>query len=288
MAVGVNRYYWSQCVDIQIYRPASYLLITWLYMKTSAIKNTGIPFKALLPIVLLLNACNHHQDWVKVDHPGSLELINMGYDDYEGNRVRVTKAHDKIFLSYLEIKGPTFFSTYLLENTEVKEGESVLDMGTGSGIQAVYAAEKASHVLAVDIVERAVRNTMINARLHGVEDKITARKSDLFNNINPDEKFDVIISNIPFPWDEKSQQYWRLQERFFNDVGKHLNPGGRIYFLSGLLENLPHTRELVEENNLKIMRINMTFIEDEKYGYELFTYLIERSPETPGKKNIEN
>jgi release factor glutamine methyltransferase len=246
-------------------------------------------FKTLLVIVfLLLAGCNHHQDWVKVDHPGSLELINMGYDEHEGNPVRVTKAHDKIFLSYLEIKGPSLISTYLLENTEVKEGESVLDMGTGSGIQAIYAAKKASHVLAVDIVERSIRNTMINARLHGVEDKITARKSDLFNNIRPDEKFDVIISNIPFPKNEKTQDNWKLQERFFRDVGNHLTPDGRIYFLSGLLDNLPHTRELVEKNNLKIVKINMTYVENEKLGYELFTYLIKRAPATSSNKDNES
>lgn len=242
----------------------------------------------LLHAILLLVGCSHNQDWVKVEHPGSLELINMGYDEHEGNKVRVTRAHDKIFLSYLEINGPSFFSTYLLENTEVKQGESVLDMGTGSGIQAVYAAENASHVLAVDIVERAVRNTQINARLHGLENKITARKSDLFDNIRSDEKFDVIISNIPFPWDEKSQEHWDIQERFFRDVGQHLNPNGRIYFLSGLMDNLPRTKQLVEKNNLKIMKANMVFIEDEKYGYELIIYQIKHSQASQDNDDRKN
>lgn len=244
-------------------------------------------FKILLAI-LVLSGCSNNQNWVKVDHPGNLELITMGYADHGEDKVRVTKAHDKIFLSLIDIKGPSFFSTYLLENTEVKEGETVLDMGTGSGIQAIYAAENASHVLAVDIEERAIRNAMINARRHGVEDKITVRKSDLFNNIMPEEKFDVIITSIPFPWDENSQGFWKLQERFFNDVGNHLNPDGRIYFLSGLLDNLPYTRELIEKNNLKIVKMSMVFIDDKKYKYEMFTYTIKRATDILGKKDNES
>lgn len=244
-----------------------------------------ISFKALtLLLLLLLASCSHNQNWFKIDHPGNLELVNMGYDDHEGETVRVTKAHDKVFISYLETKGPSLISVYLLEHTEVKKGETVLDMGTGSGIQAIYAAENASHVLAVDIDEKAVRNAMLNAKLHGVEDKITFRKSDLFNNVRPDEKFDVIISNIPFPWDEKTQHYWKLQERFFSDAKKHLNHGGRIYFLSGLLDNLPRTRELVEQNNLKIARMNMAFNEDKWYTPEIIIYQFEHIPESPGNK----
>ena len=243
-----------------------------------ACMNNKMIIKALLPLLLLLlTGCSHNQNWARIDHPGSLDLINMGNENFGDEVVRITKAHDKIFLSFYDIYGPSFFSTFLLENTEVKKGETVLDMGTGSGIQAIYAAENASHVLAVDITERAIKNTLLNAKRHGVEDKISVRKSDLFNNISPDEKFDVIISNIPFPWDEKSQGHWKLQERFFNDVGKHLNPDGRIYFLSGLLDNLPYTRELVEKNNLKIVKMNMVYIDNLKYQYEMFTYLIKRA-----------
>ena len=62
----------------------------------------------------------------------------------------------------------------------------------------MYAAEKTNHVLAMDIDDIALENTLINARYHNVDNKISVRQSDLFNALEPDEKFDVIFSSIPY------------------------------------------------------------------------------------------
>ena len=235
---------------------------------------------AMLMTVFVVAACSHNPMWVNViTHPGKYELIRMGHKQVDEDFLRVTKAHDKIFYSYPDVLGPTFFSVYLLEHTEIHNNESVLDVGAGSGIQAVYAAEKASHILATDIDDAALKNTLINARRHGVEDKISVRKSDLFNALKSDEKFDVIISSIPYAWNEKTQNNWTLQQRFFLDVGKYLNPNGRIYFLTGLLDNLPRTKKLIEDNKLKIMRTHMAY--DIHQNLEPVVYVIQHAPLSP-------
>ena len=176
--------------------------------------------------------------------------------------------------------GSDLSSTYLLEHTEIQKGESVLDIGTGTGIQAIFAAEKASRVVAMDIDEHAIKNTQLNASRLGVSDKITTRKSDLFNALKPGEKFDVIISSIPYAWGAETRGNWKLHERFFRDAVKHLNPNGRIYFLTGLLRNLAHTRGLIRKNNLRIMRVNMFYDIDK--DLEPIVYKIKHKP--PVKK----
>ena len=230
-------------------------------------------------MVFVVAACSHNPMWVNVAHPGDYELIRMGLTRVGGDMFSVTKAHDKTFYSHPNVLGPTFFSVYLLQHTDIQQGESVLDVGAGSGIQAVYAAEKANHILATDIDDVALKNTLLNARRHGVEDKISVRKSDLFNALKPDEKFDVIISSIPYAWNEGTQGNWKLQQRFFLDAGKHLNPNGRIYFLTGLLDNLPRTKELIENNNLKIMRTHMAY--DIYQNLEPIVYVIQHTPVAP-------
>ena len=67
-----------------------------------------------------------------------------------------------------------------LEDT-VKAGDTVFDIGTGTGILAIAAAKLgASHVTAVD----------------GVEDKLTIANSDLLAAIPQGEKADVVVANL--------------------------------------------------------------------------------------------
>lgn len=226
-------------------------------------------------ISALLVGCTQLQQGEKINHPGKYELIKYGYKQIGNERFRITKVHDRIFYSYQRILGPTFFSLYLLEHTHINPGESVLDVGAGSGIQAIFAADKASHVLATDIDQLALKNTLLNARRFNIEHKIAVRKSDLFNALKPDEVFDVIIASIPYAWDEKTQHFWGLQERFFVDVGKHLKPDGRIYFLTGWLENLQRTRDFIKKNNLRIVSLKMDYAHGHKL--EPIVYVIKHA-----------
>lgn len=78
-------------------------------------------------------------------------------------------------------------------------GKSVLDMGTGSGIQAIRAVKAgAQNVTAVDISTAAVSCALKNSLLNKCGEKMIIQQGDLFENIDIKEKFDVIIANLPF------------------------------------------------------------------------------------------
>ena len=197
--------------------------------------------------------CSTYKNNIAITHPGSYEYIKYDPKMIGGRLMRVTKIHNKIIYSYQRVYGPSIFTPFLLEHTIINEGESVLDIGTGTGVQAVFAAEKASHVLATDIDKQALENTIFNARQYGVESKVFVLKSDLFNEIPPNKKFDVIIASIPYPWNKETQHHWKLHERFFGDVGIHLNPNGRIYYITGLLKNIPRIKKLIEINRKNLI-----------------------------------
>ncbi|MEM3865885.1 MAG: methyltransferase [Candidatus Bathyarchaeia archaeon] len=88
-------------------------------------------------------------------------------------------------------------SKFLVKKLIVKRGDYVLDLGTGSGIQAIFAAEKARKVVAIDINPKSILCVKINAKLNNVENKIEARKGDLFTPVK-NEKFNLIIFNMPY------------------------------------------------------------------------------------------
>ena len=95
----------------------------------------------------------------------------------------------------------------LVENAEniLKniEQPKVLEIGVGSGIISVMLALliKDIEIISVDINDKALELAKSNAIKHGVEDKITFIKSDLFTNV-PDVKFDMVISNPPYIADD--------------------------------------------------------------------------------------
>ena len=74
-------------------------------------------------------------------------------------------------------------------------GESVIDMGTGSGILAIGAAFMGAHdVLAIDIDPDAVRVAGENVRLNHVSDRITVQQGNLLERV--DAVCDICVANI--------------------------------------------------------------------------------------------
>src|SRR5215210_7888664 len=74
--------------------------------------------------------------------------------------------------------------------------ESVLDVGTGGGIQALLAAAHAERVVATDVCPRALNFAEMNARLNGIEN-IEFRVGSFFEPAG-EEQFDLIVANPPF------------------------------------------------------------------------------------------
>jgi ribosomal protein L11 methyltransferase len=72
----------------------------------------------------------------------------------------------------------------------------VLDLGSGSGILAIAAvALGAESVLATDTEEMAVKASIENAALNGMQDQITVRPGSI-EAVGRDGPFDVILANI--------------------------------------------------------------------------------------------
>ncbi|MBI3977924.1 MAG: methyltransferase [Chloroflexi bacterium] len=76
-------------------------------------------------------------------------------------------------------------------------GASVLDLGTGSGVIAIFAGRWARRVVAVDLNPAAVRCARANVLLAGLESIVEVRHGDLFEPV-AGERFDLVVFNPPY------------------------------------------------------------------------------------------
>ena len=107
-----------------------------------------------------------------------------------------------------------------------------LDVGTGSGIGAIFAARLGYRVVGVDINPEAVRCARINVLLNDLDELVEIRPGDLFAPV-AGQRFDLVVFNPPFfrgvPTDQLDQA-WRAPdviERFADGLGQVLRPGGQ-------------------------------------------------------------
>ncbi|UCC59102.1 MAG: tRNA (adenine(22)-N(1))-methyltransferase TrmK [Candidatus Bathyarchaeum sp.] len=155
--------------------------------------------------------------------------------------------------------------TFLIaQQVRAEEGDAVLDMGTGCGILAVLAAEKAKRVVAVDINPYAIDCAIKNAELNSVKEKIDFRQGDLFQPIKPTETFSLIFFNAPYlpsePHEERSwigkawaggQDGRKIIDRFVMDAPNFLVDGGRIQLVQSSRSDVNRTLTAFDEMNLK-------------------------------------
>lgn len=116
----------------------------------------------------------------------------------------------------------TVMSLQALEK-HVKQGNTVIDVGTGSGVLAIGAALlEAASVRALDLDEIAVKAAGLNVKLNKVQDHVHVFHGNLLEAI--DDPADVVVANI----------LAEIIMSFTDDAYQAVKPGG-IYITSGII-----------------------------------------------------
>jgi release factor glutamine methyltransferase len=190
----------------------------------------------------------------------------------------------KKFHVYPNTFWPFLDSQPLVRNFRIHAGDSVLDVGTGSGVIAIFACyAQASRVLALDVNPAAIRSARRNAREHGFDSIMEVRRSDLFAQVG-DEQFDVITANLPFrnkpAPDVVARSQWdtgfQTNTGFFQQVGKHLKPGGRLYFAHSNFGDVDEVRRLAREAGFRV-RLLASSVPGEAEERQFLAFLIKRA-----------
>ena len=107
--------------------------------------------------------------------------------------------------------------------------EAVLDIGTGRGLLLVAAAKRTGgRVVGIDLwnkedlSENRLENTLANAEIEGVKDRVEIRNQDAQKMDLPDCSFDVVISNLCL----HNIPTLEGRERACREIVRVLKPGG--------------------------------------------------------------
>ncbi|GAA0460064.1 methyltransferase [Streptomyces stramineus] len=116
--------------------------------------------------------------------------------------------------------------------------DSALDLGTGSGIQALHASRHATRVTATDLNPRALHFTRLTLALSGAPEA-DLREGSLFEPVAHDT-FDLIVSNPPFVISPGARLTYRdggmggddLCRTLVQQSADRLNDGGYLQLLA--------------------------------------------------------
>jgi len=154
-----------------------------------------------------------------------------------------------VIYTHPEVYEPAEDTFLLAENLDIQRKDEVLEIGTGTGLIALYTAQRTKNVVATDINEQAIKcalkNTISN-KTYNVE----LRHGNLFEPV-AGEKFDLILFNTPYlPTSEDEKLDDNLNaafdggmdgrdtiDQFINAVAEFLKEEGRVQLVQSSLSD---------------------------------------------------
>lgn len=167
-------------------------------------------------------------------------------------------------------------SLFYVENFPDVAGLSFLEIGSGTGVISVFAGLRgARRVVAVDVNEAAVRNTLMNFDRFNISNA-DARLSDGFSEVH--ETFDVITWNAPYHGSRPAdvlergcadENYHDIR-LFFRDIGRYLNANGMVVFGFSESGDLPLIESLIADSGFRTRQR----LSDWREGYNCMLYVL--------------
>lgn len=176
----------------------------------------GTPFfleANITPSLEIGEAFARSAKWSGLDYPALIErLLSSALSRYRlthatrEKRMTIELPTGPVILEVPEgVHVPPPSSIDLAKFLDVQKGETVLDLGCGSGLLSIAAAKQsAKKVVAIDLDPRALGATLDNARRNGVQEKIQVLAGSWFDALrnwshvqDNIKQFDLIIATPP-------------------------------------------------------------------------------------------
>jgi release factor glutamine methyltransferase len=162
-----------------------------------------------------------------------------------------------VIKTHPEVYKPSKDTFLLADNLDITRKDEILEIGTGTGLIAVYSAQRSKRVVATDIDEKAIKCALQNVianRTYNVE----LKNGDLFEPVQ-NEKYDLILFNTynADANDKKNQSedYSKSREiidKFILELNDYLNEGGRFQIVQSSDCDIEKTISKLEESGFVV------------------------------------
>ncbi len=168
---------------------------------------------------------------------------------------------DVDFVVDSEVYPPSDDTYLLLDAIEVNDDDIFMEVGCGSGIITLAAAQACQEVFATDVSLNAVRNTMQNLRRNSLSSRCSVVQTDILSSFRPRAHFSVIVFNPPYlPQDDISTGMdhafvggpsgVETTERFIREGINHLHENGRLYVIASSLADMDRIKSTMKTCSL--------------------------------------
>jgi 16S rRNA (guanine1207-N2)-methyltransferase len=145
----------------------------------------------------------------------------------------------------------------LVQTMEIRAGETVLDLGCGTGLLALVAARRGGRVTGVDADLRAVESARRTLAENDVSGQVLI--SDCAQSVL-DRRFDVVLCNPPFHQGVGVE--YEVARQMVRDAATVLRPGGRLYLVSNvflryeedLRERFSRVKEVLNDRRYRVLQ----------------------------------
>lgn len=210
---------------------------------------------------------------------GTREVLEASQEERETYRVTVNGLE---FVVLKDVFSPKYFAdtAFFARELPIEPGQRILELGPGTGAISVTAALTGAEVWAVDVNPAAVENTLINARLHSVANRLHVVEGDLYGPV-AGQRFDLIFWNTPFGYVESADlsmleravfdPHYAATVRFLAGACDYLTDTGRLLIgFSSTLGDLPKLERLARQAGFELRELaSMEAMETHPVRFEL-------------------
>ena len=158
---------------------------------------------------------------------------------------------------------PKYFtdSLWFAENlADIVGQSSLLEIGTGTGIIALFSALNGANVAATDLNPNAIKNAKYNFEKYEVQ--IGTYSGDMYEPLPKDSRFDFIFWNHPFNRGNDPNEeillragfdfQYKSLDKYIADAHKHLTEDGRLLLGTGSFAEIDKIEEIASSHGYSL------------------------------------